>query len=274
MALTASMDRRHGDKECLFGGRIASYGRVWRKVSESDAWIEALTQTPITGLRHPSSNHCHNWLGRCRKAMLGVWHWPGSLPEGFVPPWPRWLCSGCVALPWCRWWHTSSGSVQTFLLSSCWPAWWRYNYLVMWLLWLLGLLRCYMLSILSITPYQSPQFGWSVSNDTNCLIYIWPHTWVVSGGCGTGCLFSLEWGSLLHYNRRWFQVLQAICFIDHPIPVTPILRDSSVVWAPDSWSKGRGFESLQERRENFLLQGQLSVLTLISVSVPPPVLPQ
>ena len=30
------------------------------------------------------------------------------------------------------------------------------------------------------------------------------------------------------------------------------------------------FESLQERRENFLLQGRLSVLTLISVSVPPP----
>ena len=32
--------------------------------------------------------------------------------------------------------------------------------------------------------------------------------------------------------------------------------------------KGRGFESLLERRENFLLQGRLSVLTLISVSVP------
>ena len=46
--------------------------------------------------------------------------------------------------------------------------------------------------------------------------------------------------------------------------------DSSVVRAPDSRSKGRGFESLLERRENFLLQGQLSVLTLISVSVPPP----
>ena len=39
--------------------------------------------------------------------------------------------------------------------------------------------------------------------------------------------------------------------------------DSSVVRAPDSWSKGCGFESLLERRENFLLQGQLSVLTLI-----------
>ena len=31
-----------------------------------------------------------------------------------------------------------------------------------------------------------------------------------------------------------------------------------------------GFESLLERQENFLLQGRLSVLTLISVSVPPP----
>ena len=46
--------------------------------------------------------------------------------------------------------------------------------------------------------------------------------------------------------------------------------DSSVVRAPDSWFKGRGFESLQERRENFLLQGRLSVLTLVSVSVPSP----
>ena len=46
--------------------------------------------------------------------------------------------------------------------------------------------------------------------------------------------------------------------------------DSSVVKAPDSWLKGRGFESLQERQENFLLHGRLSVLTLISVSVPPP----
>ena len=31
--------------------------------------------------------------------------------------------------------------------------------------------------------------------------------------------------------------------------------DSSVVRAPDLWSKGYGFESLQERRENFLLHG-------------------
>ena len=40
-------------------------------------------------------------------------------------------------------------------------------------------------------------------------------------------------------------------------------RDSSVVNALDSRLKGRRFESLQKRRENFLLQGQLSVLTLI-----------
>ena len=44
----------------------------------------------------------------------------------------------------------------------------------------------------------------------------------------------------------------------------------SVVRAPDLWLKGCGFESPQERGENFLLQGQLSVLTLISVFVPPP----
>ena len=50
--------------------------------------------------------------------------------------------------------------------------------------------------------------------------------------------------------------------------------DSSVVRAPDSSLKGHGFESLQERRENFLLHGQLSVPTLTSVSVPPSVLPQ
>ena len=33
--------------------------------------------------------------------------------------------------------------------------------------------------------------------------------------------------------------------------------------APDSWSKGCEFEARQERRENFLLQSQLCVLTLI-----------
>ena len=46
--------------------------------------------------------------------------------------------------------------------------------------------------------------------------------------------------------------------------------DSSVVRAPDSWSKCRGFESLKERPEYFLLQCQLSVLILILVSVPHP----
>ena len=43
-------------------------------------------------------------------------------------------------------------------------------------------------------------------------------------------------------------------------------QGSSVVRVPDLWSKGPGFKSLQ----NFLLHGQLSVLTLILVSIPPP----
>jgi len=33
--------------------------------------------------------------------------------------------------------------------------------------------------------------------------------------------------------------------------------------------KGRGFGSRQERRKKILVQGQLSVLTLVSASVPP-----
>ena len=45
---------------------------------------------------------------------------------------------------------------------------------------------------------------------------------------------------------------------------------SSVFRAPESWSKCLGFESRQERRENFLLQCQHFVLTHIPVSVPPP----
>ena len=39
--------------------------------------------------------------------------------------------------------------------------------------------------------------------------------------------------------------------------------------APGSCLKGCAFKSSQERWENFIPQGQLSVLTLISVSVPP-----
>ena len=38
-----------GDKECPFNG-VTNSGRVWRKVPESDA----RSQTPSTGLRHPS----------------------------------------------------------------------------------------------------------------------------------------------------------------------------------------------------------------------------
>ena len=50
----------------------------------------------------------------------------------------------------------------------------------------------------------------------------------------------------------------------------PLGLESSVVRQPDSWSKGPGFGSPQDQRDNFLLLGQLSVLALISVSVPPP----
>ena len=49
-------------------------------------------------------------------------------------------------------------------------------------------------------------------------------------------------------------------------------RDGLLVRAPDLLSKGCEFESRQERLENFLLQGQLCVLTLIRCVRPIPVL--
>ena len=60
--------------------------------------------------------------------------------------------------------------------------------------------------------------------------------------------------------------------LGHPV-VLSYSRDSSVVRAQNLESKGHGFESPQERRKNFLLKSQLSVLTRISVSVPPPCYP-
>ena len=49
----------------------------------------------------------------------------------------------------------------------------------------------------------------------------------------------------------------------HGLRVLMGSRDSSLVTAPDSWSKGCVFESQKELRENFLLSSQLCVLALI-----------
>ena len=85
---------------------------------------------------------------------------------------------------------------------------------------------------------------------------------------GTVCI--LQWLKVWKYSSNR-PTRPANCYI---LQLAYVERsgsgDSSVVRAPDSWLKSRGFESLREGRENFLLQGQLSVLTLISVTVPPP----
>ena len=62
--------------------------------------------------------------------------------------------------------------------------------------------------------------------------------------------------------------IQITCVYKGWTNVTWFLIDSSV---PDLWLKGHGFESPPEWWKNFLLQGQLSVQTLILVSIPPPV---
>ena len=81
--------------------------------------------------------------------------------------------------------------------------------------------------------------------------------------CSSGQLAVTKSSALAYFRKLWYK--SGIFQMVHDGG-----GDSSVVRAPDSWLKGRGFESLLERRENFLLQGRLSVLTLISVSVPPP----
>ena len=48
--------RLHGDKECPFSD-VTSFGRVWRKVPESETWSVGVSQTPSTGLRLPSFSH-------------------------------------------------------------------------------------------------------------------------------------------------------------------------------------------------------------------------
>ena len=68
-------------------------------------------------------------------------------------------------------------------------------------------------------------------------------------------------------------IQNALCKASHSLSLIRLQRgsgDSSVVRASDSWSKGPGFESREERQENFPLHCQLSVMTFISVSVPPP----
>ena len=64
------------------------------------------------------------------------------------------------------------------------------------------------------------------------------------------------------FNLMYFWLQWTSLVVDERTPLLVLgSGNSSVVREPDSWLKGCRFESLQERRENFLLQGQLSVLT-------------
>ena len=68
----------------------------------------------------------------------------------------------------------------------------------------------------------------------------------------SGC--SIKWS-----HRRLFLLLVVWCLLD----LVGGSRNRLLVRVPDSWSKGCKFKSQQERWENFLLQSQLCVLTLI-----------
>ena len=74
------------------------------------------------------------------------------------------------------------------------------------------------------------------------------------------------------HTGPWTGTLSTLCPGDHLWNTQTHTKVSAGIapqWlrALNSWSKGHRFKSQQE---HFLLQGQLSVLTLISVSIPPP----
>ena len=74
-----------------------------------------------------------------------------------------------------------------------------------------------------------------------------------------------EWGrvelSRLSLNLAIYLFIYFVCYL-----TSLYLWMDLAIWQlcmPDLWSKGCEFQSRQERRENFLLQSQLCVLTLI-----------
>ena len=119
---------------------------------------------------------------------------------------------------------------------------------VLWLsLWLTDE-HCDMMSILWLSLWFVPMIGrwalwYDVHNYYDCHCDC-PHDWQMS-------------------TVIWCPYCDCHCDCPHDWQMIAGSGDSSVVRAPGSWSKGCGFKSLLERRENFLLQGQLSVLTLI-----------
>ena len=70
-------------------------------------------------------------------------------------------------------------------------------------------------------------------------------------------------GVCSHVHRRLNQPDPVSWAISWVPSIMPGSWDSFLVTVPDSWSKGCEFESRQERRENFLLQSQLCVLTFV-----------
>ena len=148
-------------------------------------------------------------------------------------------------------------------------------------------------SMLLLKPVFLIYLGWVVLKSAIFFWYVWDRYWSSVKICTICCFpvyFLLEepsqgpisecfktWRLLIRLEGPWDTMLHglegpwAILFLNGQVKHEVWGGgDSSVVRAPDSWLKGRGFESLLERRENFLLHGRLSVLTLISVSVQPP----
>ena len=86
------------------------------------------------------------------------------------------------------------------------------------------------------------------------------------------CL-QVYWTGVPTTSRVWLQKWHGQPWYQVSTNIISGSGNSLVVRASDSWLKGPRFKSQQERRENFLLQGPLSVLTYFSIHSTP-VLPQ
>ena len=74
-----------------------------------------------------------------------------------------------------------------------------------------------------------------------------------------------HWSLIPAFKRMYFWLQWTSLVVDEHTPLLVLgSGNSSVVRALDSWLKGCRFESLQEQQKNFILQGQLSVLTFYS----------
>ena len=197
--------------------------------------------------RRACGNVLRRVVSRVHECVVNRCCWQGWRHECVVSRccWQGWrhkyIVSHCC---WQRWRH------ECVVSHCCWQGW-RHECVVNRCCWQ-GWRRECVVNLLLLTGMTSPL------PDEKCFSYEWVNHWK-----GTT---QFAYRNVLIKKRS---VLPPLIVLIPPFSPQVESGVSSVVRAPGSWLKVRGFESLQEQRENLLLQGQLSVQTLIWYSFHP-----